>query len=308
LARTRNLAAVQRKKNEEIIAEQIEKIKSENQTQHQQQTSTDSWPALFAPSAQMETFQEDNMEDTRTYIESMKKRQRERATRNHKQHTDSSSTRPPTSADDPSEPEPPEQPEEIEPIEKLLGAEPLVSKGMSSTLELLRSRGGIKELEVESVTGRPSDKRIDDVNKDGDTFRLDYLDERGRPMTPKEAFRRLSYRFHGKAPGKNKDERRIKREAEDLRRKMMSTIDTPLGTLSATQRTQQQSKLPYVIVGGNTAKILAQKAPLPIPEPQQSSSERSSGSFREIPIEYVPSPVPVKEELKKEKVSFAFKQ
>jgi len=202
LARTRNLAAVQRKKNEEIIAEQIEKIKSENQTQHQQ-TSTDSWPALFAPSAQMETFQEDNMEDTRTYIESMKKRQRERAHRNNKQHTDLS-TRPPTSADDPSEAEPPEQPEEIEPIEKLLGAEPLVSKSMSSTLELLRSRGGIKELEVESVTGRPSDKRIDDVNKDGDTFRLDYLDERGRPMTPKEAFRRLSYRFHGKAPGKIK--------------------------------------------------------------------------------------------------------
>jgi len=46
LARTRKLAEVQRKKNEEIIAEQIEKIKKEDKTTPQ--TATDSWPALFS--------------------------------------------------------------------------------------------------------------------------------------------------------------------------------------------------------------------------------------------------------------------
>jgi len=298
LDRTRKSAEVQRKKNEEFVAEQLEKVKREDKIN----TSADSWPALFTPS-EMETFQEDNMEDTRTYIEAMKKKQRERTHKN-KQSDYSHSQNDDMSIDEPSEP-----PEKIEPVEKLLGAEPLVSRGMAATLELLRSRGGLPALSVESVTGRPSDKRIDDVNKDGDSFRLDYLDERGRPMTPKEAFRRLSYRFHGKAPGKNKDERRMKREEEELRRKMMSTTDTPLGTLSAIQRTQQQSKLPYVVMGGNTAKILAQKAPIPIPgtiEPQQTPERSSAGTFREIPIEYVPSPgLPKREELKKKKFLLA---
>jgi len=109
----------------------------------------------------------------------MKKRQRERAHRT----KPSDSNQNPDDMDMDSEATEPQ--EEIEPIEKVLGAEPLVSRSIGATLELLRSRGGIKELEVETVTGRPSDKRIDDVNKDGDTFRLDYLDERGRPMTPK---------------------------------------------------------------------------------------------------------------------------
>jgi len=30
-------------------------------------------------------------------------------------------------------------------------------------------------------------------------------------MTQKEAFRRLSYRFHGKEPGKNKQEKKLKK-------------------------------------------------------------------------------------------------
>jgi len=82
-----------------------------------------------------------------------------------------------------------------------MGAEPLASQGVAATLKLLKSRG-TSAVSMESLTGRASDKKVDEVNMDHDTFRLDYLDERGRPMTPKEAFRQLSYRFHGKAPGK----------------------------------------------------------------------------------------------------------
>jgi len=179
---------------------------------------------------------------------------------------------------------------------------------VAATLLLLRSRG-TSAVSMESMTGRASDKKVDEVNADHDTFRLDYLDERGRQMTPKEAFRRLSYRFHGKAPGKNKDERRMKREEEDLRRKMMPTTDTPLGTLSAIQRTQQQSKLPYVIMGGKTQ---TQKTPLFTPtgttETESQAGKGVAGTFREIPIEQVLPPRPKKEEVKKEKVSFGFKQ
>jgi len=45
--------------------------------------------------------------------------------------------------------------------------------------------------------------------------KLEYVDEAGRTMTPKEAFRYLSHRFHGKGSGKKKLEKRIKKVEED---------------------------------------------------------------------------------------------
>ena len=50
--------------------------------------------------------------------------------------------------------------------------------------------------------GRKNDiKGRDDmasVNKPGDRIKLEYRDDQGRLLTPKEAFRQLSYRFHGR--------------------------------------------------------------------------------------------------------------
>jgi U4/U6.U5 tri-snRNP-associated protein 1 len=45
--------------------------------------------------------------------------------------------------------------------------------------------------------------------------KLDYVDDAGRTMTPKEAFRMLSHRFHGKGSGKKKTEKRMKKIEED---------------------------------------------------------------------------------------------
>ena len=38
----------------------------------------------------------------------------------------------------------------------------------------------------------------------GEKLDLEYRDDSGRIMTPKEAFRYLCWIFHGKKPGKNK--------------------------------------------------------------------------------------------------------
>ena len=38
----------------------------------------------------------------------------------------------------------------------------------------------------------------------GEKLDLEYRDDNGRIMTPKEAFRYLCWIFHGKKPGKNK--------------------------------------------------------------------------------------------------------
>jgi SART-1 family len=45
--------------------------------------------------------------------------------------------------------------------------------------------------------------------------KLEYVDDAGRTVTPKEAFRMLSHRFHGKGSGKKKTEKRMKKIEED---------------------------------------------------------------------------------------------
>ncbi|NXX41360.1 SNUT1 protein, partial [Tricholaema leucomelas] len=45
--------------------------------------------------------------------------------------------------------------------------------------------------------------------------KIEYVDETGRRLTPKEAFRQLSHRFHGKGSGKMKTERRMKKLDEE---------------------------------------------------------------------------------------------
>ena len=46
-------------------------------------------------------------------------------------------------------------------------------------------------------------------------FKLDYVDEKGRMMGQKEAFRYLSHKFHGKGPGKNKIDKRMKKMEQE---------------------------------------------------------------------------------------------
>ena len=46
--------------------------------------------------------------------------------------------------------------------------------------------------------------------------KLDYVDDGGRSLCAKEAFRQLSHRFHGKGSGKKKTEKRSKKVEEEL--------------------------------------------------------------------------------------------
>lgn len=55
--------------------------------------------------------------------------------------------------------------------------------------------------------------------KDKDNFKpnvkLEYIDDNGRILNLKEAFRYLSHKFHGKGPGKNKIEKRLKKMEQE---------------------------------------------------------------------------------------------
>ncbi len=90
--------------------------------------------------------------------------------------------------------------------------QPLVARGMAATLSLLKSTGELKK--SDELAGRAKDERLQDPSATDLGVKIEYRDEYGRKLTQKEAFRQLSYRFHGHGPGKKKKEARLKVEEE----------------------------------------------------------------------------------------------
>ncbi|KAI9004716.1 SART-1 protein [Gaertneriomyces semiglobifer] len=85
---------------------------------------------------------------------------------------------------------------------------------------------------------------------------LVYHDEYGRNLNAKEAFRQLSHKFHGKASGKMKTEKRLKKIEDELRMQQMSSIDTPLGTANALlERTKAVGAAHVVLSVGNRGYV-----------------------------------------------------
>lgn len=68
--------------------------------------------------------------------------------------------------------------------------------------------------------------------------KLEYIDDNNQKLTPKEAFRYLSHKFHGKGPGKNKIEKRLKKIEQDGVRFIINLISK-----SFTNRCIQYSSL-----------------------------------------------------------------
>lgn len=75
---------------------------------------------------------------------------------------------------------------------------------------------------------------------------LNYVDESGRAMNQKEAFKHLSHQFHGKGSGKMKTEKRLKKIEEEKKREAMSALDSSQHTgmnnaMGATARKNRQA-------------------------------------------------------------------
>ncbi|OJD14043.1 hypothetical protein ACJ73_09124 [Blastomyces percursus] len=75
---------------------------------------------------------------------------------------------------------------------------------------------------------------------------LKYVDEHGRLMDQKEAFKHLSHQFHGKGSGKMKTEKHLKKIEEEKKREAMSTLDSSQHTgmnnaMGATARRNRQA-------------------------------------------------------------------
>ncbi|CAH8513394.1 unnamed protein product [Heterobilharzia americana] len=132
-------------------------------------------------------------------------------------------------------------------IQGVLDDEPRLDIGVFSALRLAGKKGYIdKEKEKRTGTGTmvnlmakhfvQEDIRYDDIDAKfykrdrysgplsdfkelthyKPDIKLEYVDELGRDLSAKEAFRQLSHKFHGKGSGKNKTQKRMKKIKEEF--------------------------------------------------------------------------------------------
>jgi len=161
----------------------------------------------------------------------------------------------------------------------ILEEEPDVSQGLAGALKLAMKKGYLDKevkkqasaqrnslLEAQSYTIEEKFYEDDKVGRreryngpvsefrEKDTYRpeikLDYVDEKGRVLDQKEAFRHLSHKFHGKGPGKNKIDKRMKKKDQESKLRQMSSTDTPLNTLKMLQEKQKELQSPYIVLTG----------------------------------------------------------
>ena len=182
------------------------------------------------------------------------------------------------------------QAEDDEDNEGMLNEEPVLDRGLGSALALAVSKGYLmkekekqnarllkssnialqaKNYAVEEKNYYDIDAKYDRNNRDRfsgplsdfsekkgykPSVKLDYIDEQGKSMNEKEAFRYLSHKFHGKGSGKKKTEKRIRKEAESQLMKKMSSGDTPLNTVSLLIEKQKRMQQPYVVLSAPKGK------------------------------------------------------
>ncbi|XP_078673099.1 U4/U6.U5 tri-snRNP-associated protein 1-like [Branchiostoma floridae x Branchiostoma belcheri] len=171
------------------------------------------------------------------------------------------------------------QPEEDH-LHNILDEEPALDTGLAGALSLARKKGYLEtetrrkgatittkmSIPETNYTIEDKSREFEDNRKsrydrgpvvdfkEKDTYRpdvkIEYIDETGRLLNPKEAFRQLSHRFHGKGSGKMKTEKRQKKLMEQEMVKKMSSIDTPLNTLAKLQEKQKETSSPFVVLSG----------------------------------------------------------
>ncbi|KAI3443451.1 hypothetical protein Pfo_000116 [Paulownia fortunei] len=156
-----------------------------------------------------------------------------------------------------------EEEKEVVPDETI--HESAVGKGLAGALKLLKDRGTLKE--TIEWGGRNMDKKKSKLvgihdNDGAKEIRIERTDEYGRILTPKEAFRLLSHKFHGKGPGKMKQEKRMRQYQEELKVKQMKNADTPSLSVERMREAQAKLQTPYLVLSGHV-------------KPGQSSDPRS---------------------------------
>eukprot|EP00462_Mataza_sp_D1_P024683 CAMPEP_0175144164 /NCGR_PEP_ID=MMETSP0087-20121206/13951_1 /TAXON_ID=136419 /ORGANISM="Unknown Unknown, Strain D1" /LENGTH=691 /DNA_ID=CAMNT_0016428545 /DNA_START=12 /DNA_END=2087 /DNA_ORIENTATION=- len=125
--------------------------------------------------------------------------------------------------------------------------EPRADAGIFQALELAKKRGLLKDKIAQAGRAKDGISTADVVEPDAPGISLQYLDEFGRPMKPKEAFRQLSHTFHGRGPGPIKLEKRLKAFREQQKKQQMAA-GMRASTLEKLQRKQKKSGQAFLVL------------------------------------------------------------
>ncbi|KAL3145439.1 hypothetical protein ABBQ38_001683 [Trebouxia sp. C0009 RCD-2024] len=142
--------------------------------------------------------------------------------------------------------------------------EAAIGKGMAGVLHLLKDRGELTQRM--QWAGRTNDMKpvmlqgLEEVYQSGAhsdeianrvELALTRRDEYGRVLTPKQAFREVSYRFHGIEPSKKSKEKIQRKVRDEMAARKAATSEQPAGTLNQLKHAQAKANTPYVVLTGN---------------------------------------------------------
>jgi len=116
-----------------------------------------------------------------------------------------------------------------------------------AALDVIKRRGLLHQHD-NLQAGRARDKSLAVADDPAPHIKLEYLNESGRSLKPKEAFRHLSHIFHKKGPSTMKAEKRLKRRREEDRIKAISSEDTPMWTSTKLKEAQKKTGQAYVVL------------------------------------------------------------
>lgn len=153
--------------------------------------------------------------------------------------------------------------------------EPLVSRGVASTLRLLMDRGVIGGNAIDKKDTSKENIR----EKKAPIVHLEYKDEHGRNLTPKEAFKLLSHKFHGKMPGKMKTEKLLKKIQTEKAIQSKSSSLLP-SKLQIDEKSRASRGTAHIIVSNST--ILASSTK---PTTKSSTNKREREDSHSIGVE-----------------------
>ena len=138
--------------------------------------------------------------------------------------------------------------------------EPLVGKGIATALKVLRSRGVVGKMELK---GRSKDSEYtsnevflpkEELEKfKSNKVEIEYRDNKGRLLTPKEMFRQQCYIFHGSGPGRKKLEKRLVKE--ELQEKMKNQDPSESKTFKYLKTFQKKTNSAYLVLQGKGTSL-----------------------------------------------------
>eukprot|EP00602_Paraphysomonas_sp_CaronLab_P008497 CAMPEP_0185027142 /NCGR_PEP_ID=MMETSP1103-20130426/11931_1 /TAXON_ID=36769 /ORGANISM="Paraphysomonas bandaiensis, Strain Caron Lab Isolate" /LENGTH=816 /DNA_ID=CAMNT_0027561011 /DNA_START=222 /DNA_END=2672 /DNA_ORIENTATION=+ len=155
-----------------------------------------------------------------------------------------------------------------------------VLKGMAATLQMLKGTGDLNR--KEELAGRAKDTRDIDPSSKDFGVKLEYRDEKGRKLTQKEAFRQISYRFHGFGPGTKKKEKR-NREYENQAKSSSSRggVSADQGTMLSLTRAQEATGKAHITVqGGISSATSAAQLAASIAQKKSKSNVKGSSKHK----------------------------